>query len=64
MAVRLLEPDNDFLASQIVYLFVCLHQDDLQQRLCALNSTQLDELSGELKEEITNDKIVQIVSLL
>lgn len=36
---------------------------DLQQRLCALNSTQLQELSGNLSGELSNLKIQQVLHL-
>ena len=37
-------------------------QDDLQQRLCLLNSTQLADLSSNLSAEISNEEIVHAVS--
>ena len=39
-------------------------QDDLQQRLCLLNSTQLADLSSNLSAEISNEEIVHAVSEL
>ena len=39
-------------------------QDDLQQRLCLLNSTQLASLSSNLSAEISNEEIVRAVSQL